>query len=454
MAAEPNGDWRAMVVTAAFLLAVVLQDRHSSHTRSKSSRSSGHSAPILPGSRSAIVATDTDTTGANTLPPSGIDPLTWPTDTSGISVEGTTEDALNSIKYLFAGLPESLAARLRPCKYVGLSGDFYKYGFRGIRSRPEGQNVVYIGGNGEGMANSEYAAKARLEHGFNKAKDRLLLFGMWAPFQPNFTSNTVVSIWNPCSTVTQVVPLALLSQYAGTEMRWDYSTHRRQLAYQSRMCAPAREELWVALATALRKTLNLTSYHLGTCTGVAPGAPTVSVGDRSNDRARSSERYARYNLALVAEHGLSELGYLSEKFWDAVIAGSIPIHFGSVESVIGDFLNRERAIMPPVDWPNNTRRTKIRYGAYYRKKKDRVPWKTYAALSRSSEQAMVAKVVELAGNEEKLIERRSRTILAFPEDQTLRRWCSHHPSVWPTHGDQMRLTLMEHAANLCEHQGQ
>jgi len=133
------------------------------------------------------------------------------------------------------------------------------------------------------------------------------------------------------------------------------------------------------------------------------------------DRAPIS--YSEYKFAVTMEHVTNDIGYVTEKVFDALEAGAIPIYSGA--SQIHQLLQKDRFFfMENISDAEATARQVVDI-----------------LNNRSSYNSMFADMVLKNG---------------VVSDAVMRRFFSWHPAVWPTHGDALRHDILVELAKLCK----
>jgi hypothetical protein len=117
----------------------------------------------------------------------------------------------------------------------------------------------------------------------------------------------------------------------------------------------------------------------------------------------------KYTFDVTMEHNVNKVGYITEKVFGPLLGGSIPIYGGASQITEmlqpGSFVNANRG-----------------------------------------HRSAVKEVLGLLSSPGKLHHMQQTPALS---DEAMRRFFSWHPSVWPTHGDSLRLRILQEILNKC-----
>ena len=112
------------------------------------------------------------------------------------------------------------------------------------------------------------------------------------------------------------------------------------------------------------------------------------------------------------EHARSDIGYITEKVADALLAGAIPIYAGATDAQIKAVFATE----------------------------------SFLHVHQGHDAQAARRVIELLRDKKSRDEMRRRRAVS-PE--SMRRFFSWHPAVWPLYGDGMRRTILSAVSKHC-----
>jgi len=250
-------------------------------------------------------------------------------------------------------------------------------------------------------------------------KDKVVIVGNWwnASIE-SFISEDVTSIWVPAGSLLfalrlESTPMDLLAGKRGSHVppnRAALPNHVfNTVAYQQSFCTGFRERFWDRLNLQLRRQLNTSGAALGKCNGELGLGQNMSnevYHGGHYDCDANVHRYGQFKSVLVAEH-CSETcprGYITEKIFDALLAGVVPIYYGP-EKI-----------------------TEVVNGASF----------LYLHPGENDDE-VVDQIVAGLSDPAKFVEMRQAPPVSA---DSLRRFFSWHPAVWPEHGDSMRKRIV------------
>ncbi|CAE8723555.1 unnamed protein product [Polarella glacialis] len=249
-----------------------------------------------------------------------------------------------------------------------------------------------------------------------RAQDKVVILGnKWNATHANLEDGRVSSLWVPCASLLFVAhskstPMDLVS---APPSRAVYNT----VAYQQHDCNPFREQVWDRLNEMLDSEFQVHGAQLSTCNGDNHAGVNMSgvVPDGSHeDWDTSVNRLASFKFALTAENDINnDIGYISEKIIDALLAGIVPIYAGSLD--ILQMINPDRFILLKGD---------------------------------ETDEEQLRLVMALVQDPIRYAAMRSKP--AIVSDEAMRQFFSWHPSVWPRYGDSLRQRIVGSLARQCK----
>lgn len=262
--------------------------------------------------------------------------------------------------------------------------------------------------------------------------DKVVLLGNWYnESTAEIFDDRMSALWVPYASLyfadrLDRTPLDLLNGARNMSSHVKQSINaERIVAYLHTHCETRREEAWDLLNEELLAKTGLLGSALGKCNGkkhlgkqvrdsglIRAEVDAVSNLKRlkqSDFRYDDSERmYKDYLFTMAVENEPNKVGYITEKIVNAYLAGTVPIYSGSDQADI-------------VFNPNSFLHV------------------------NSSLTASMASLLQDAPAYERL----RRPIDGVVSDESLRKFFSWHPAVWPSHGDYLRRRIMDEVARLC-----
>lgn len=260
-------------------------------------------------------------------------------------------------------------------------------------------------------------------------KDRVLALGnLWNNENKDMIvrDGRVTSIWVPFGSINFAerkhnTPMDL---YDRSRTTFD-GTKKGSVAYQQRNCdATLREHVFSELDEKLRMADLDPPSALATCHGFHEQQLTgytndngVNCDDTCTNYDQSVGRYEEFSFVLSMEHekkAHNTHGYITEKIVNAFLSGAIPISDDSAE----------RAQVFRAE--------------------------SYIAVDATNSQALgdgIERVVELLHDPAQYERMLDEPVLT---EESLTKFFSWHPAVWPSHGDQLRRTIVDEVLKHCE----
>jgi hypothetical protein len=131
-----------------------------------------------------------------------------------------------------------------------------------------------------------------------------------------------------------------------------YNTPKKteyMIAYMNRTTCPRREGMFAALVNAIGTDM---CHSLGERCSSFPETKKPNNNPRSGNDSWYNDAlyntYSKYNFVLAMENTISP-GYITEKIYNAYLAGAIPIYYG--HSVVNDIFN-PRSFINITDYPD------------------------------------------------------------------------------------------------------
>lgn len=286
----------------------------------------------------------------------------------------------------------------------------------------QGSPKVWIVVNGEDYS-GEYYYDRWLSSLIRAGHEVVLLGNKWNSSVADFSGHGITSLWVPFASLNfaerkSFTPMDLVHLPEASLNGVRVGT----LAYQSRICQSDRERLFDLLEKEL---FNATGQHasaLSRCHGQTTSLSLVSPlnlelpSDPLSHFDESVERYQKFKFTMSPEHNVNDIGYVTEKLVEGLLAGSVPIYAGDFAAAAEMFDMRG-----------------------------------VVRADFSSQAGMVAtakEVVRLAQDPEAYEHKRRHEPLVL--EQALRKQFSWHPAVWPKHGDWLRQRIVGEILRACE----
>jgi len=324
---------------------------------------------------------------------------------------------------LLKDLPGDTINRIDRCNLHGHGGN--------TRGSPQGDPLaliaqghpkVWIVVNGEDYS-GEYYYKRWLSSLVRAGHQVLLIGNKWNSSLADFSGTGFTSLWAPFASLhfaerQRFTPMDLVHLPSASLNGVRDGT----IAYQSRVCQPDRERLFDDVEKELFAATGQHASALGECHGQGTSSLARTLNfelpsDPLSHFDESVERYQKFKFAMNMEHNENNIGYVTEKLVDGLLAGSVPIYAGDFAAAAEMF----------------DMRGVVR-----------------ADLSSAAGSVATAKeVVRLAQDPEAYEHYRKHEPLVL--EQALRKQFSWHPAVWPTHGDELRMRIVDEILRACEH---
>ena len=210
------------------------------------------------------------------------------------------------------------------------------------------KNIVWVNVNGEDPTN-EQIWSGSMHARIRKSKNhRLLILGnYWKKgIKEHISPRTgVISLWIPFLSMNfnerhDHTPLDLNRPTSSYHHERSYSA-----AYMNSRCVPFREKLWDDINTILSSSKNALEFRndaLGKCHGSIPRNSAKKIKDGHYGYDSHVRTYTKYDFIACAEHNLNDIGYVTEKIGNVILAGRVPIYGGY--SHIASIINPKRFI--------------------------------------------------------------------------------------------------------------
>merc|ERR1740130_20865 len=185
-----------------------------------------------------------------------------------------------------------------------------------------------------------------------------------------------------------------------------------------------REELWDQTCEGMN-AIGKKCYNTGKCNGdkkLGLSPPFKSAGGRDdsvdgtykmNDGAIAN--YENFYFAQTAEHSRNKHGYVSEKIFHPILAGSIPIYAGDKHALDELGLNPE----------------------------------SYVYLAEEDGGAGAVREVQYLLQNKTAYEQKIMQPVILSEEK-FKKYFTLHSSTWPTHGDTTRQRILSKVLDLCD----
>ena len=279
--------------------------------------------------------------------------------------------------------------------------------------------------------NAEHQSSEDAWHSFSawsRPSDHVVILGNWWNNETEgFEGDRVTSIWLPYASLsfaerTQHTPLDLFRRSISQETHGP-TRSEQVIAYQQRHCdnrtfGLEREAFWDTLNQNTITEMGIRGTALSICNGRQHLGQRLDNTSHAGTRQgrgrydRNVRTYRPYDFVVTMEHARSDIGYITEKVADALLAGAIPIYAGATDAQIKAVFATE----------------------------------SFLHVHQGHDAQAARRVIELLRDKKSRDEMRRRRAVS-PE--SMRRFFSWHPAVWPLYGDGMRRTILSAVSKHC-----
>ena len=180
-----------------------------------------------------------------------------------------------------------------------------------------------------------------------------------------------------------------------------------------------REGFWDTLnARMIADARGARGTALSICNGNRKLAQRVDNSSRLGTRQgrgrydANVRTYREYAFVVAMEHARSDVGYITEKVVDALLAGAVPIYAGATDAQIAAVLDA----------------------------------RSFVHMRRGEDDATARDVVDLLRNTSRYDAIRRHPAVSA---DSMRKFFSWHPEVWPVFGDHMRRYILAAVTGHC-----
>jgi len=277
----------------------------------------------------------------------------------------------------------------------------------------------------------------------------LLLGNWWNASHENYSGHSAISLWLPWVSLS----FAQRSHHTPVDLLGTRSTRagglRGAVYYAQRNCIRWREALWDMVVGAVNAESNATAglmaHALGACNGLrhAAAVPRRATVTRQNKTEQYTEGLHGYMFGFKMEHNTNDIGYVTEKLADAMLAGGVPIYAGSSQAA--------RIFNPKAFLQAHSQPTQVGAWQHTRSRVTGDSAGTNHTTLRLEFERVIAEMRALlrdpgsAGGGGYAAMLREEPLVPG----ALRRFFSWHPSVWPVAGDSLRMDILCAVQRLC-----
>jgi len=314
-------------------------------------------------------------------------------------------------------LSPTMAERLNRCNF-NLQGSTDSSGIADDISRSN-KSQIWLLVEVEDLTGNQVVSNALARMG---PSDRVVVLGNLWDANDNrevVRGERFTSMWAPWATLhfaerKSHTPMDLLHR----ERIRSHARRSGTVAYMQSDCIPYRDYLFDIVTETLHKAGQPASSALGTCKGYAADRRRQGYRNRLLECKKgydeSVARYHDYHFALALEHLANSYGYITEKPLNAFLAGAIPVAHGNPQMAV--MFNPASFIHVNVSDEKG-----LRDGA--------------------------AKLLDVLLDQELYDRIQKEPVVS---EQSLKKFFSWHPAVWKTHGDDMRMSILNEVLHHCD----
>lgn len=188
------------------------------------------------------------------------------------------------------------------------------------------------------------------------------------------------------------------------------------VVYQQKKCYAGREEWWDDLCQGM-KDIGKTCYVMGNCNGnlklgVQPSFPSAGGRDDAHWQDAAIKNYAKFKFVSALEHTENSFGYVTEKLFLPLLAGTIPIYTGDKHAL------DQLGVNP----------------------------KSYIYVTQDNHKQAIKEVQNLLANES---EYRKRLMQPVIKEESFKKYFTLHSSTWQKYGDGARQKIVSAILDVC-----
>jgi len=230
------------------------------------------------------------------------------------------------------------------------------------------------------------------------------IHNLWLPYALWWYAES--NVYTPMELMTRNRAKAAMSE----------KSDKLSVVYQQFKCYPEREQWWDDLCEGMH-AIGQQCYATSKCNGdkhLGIPAPFRSAGGRSaaNWQDSAITNYAKFKFVSALEHVRNSFGYVSEKLWLPLIAGSIPIYTGDQHAL-------ELLGINP---------------------------KSYVYVTPDVHREVIEEVQNLLRNETEYKERIMQPIMS---EEKFAEYFTWHSSTWERYGDRTRQKVINAILDVC-----
>lgn len=188
------------------------------------------------------------------------------------------------------------------------------------------------------------------------------------------------------------------------------------VVYQQSKCYAGREEWWDDLCQGM-KDIGKTCFFMGNCNGnkklgVQPSFPSAGARGDAHWQDAAIKNYAKFKFVSGLEHTENSFGYVTEKLFLPLMAGTIPIYTGDKHAL--DHLG--------------------------------VNPKSYIYVTQDNHKQVINEVQNLLANESEYRERLMQPVI---KEESFKKYFTLHSSTWKKYGDGARQKIVSAILDVC-----